>query len=204
MRTGLVLLGAAFLLVGGTALASIFFVPPATTEARHDSSASLSVGTAARTTSILLWGENGSGAQFTLHWQASGPVHVWLWATPNGVPCAAPPCANDLAVSTWNATSSGSWHSSGGPSYPYYLQAQSGTNRSESVQVQATGTASQPEVTGAWQTLVGTIAGGLVLGVGAIALFLGMFLRPGFGSAPPPVPPKGPDGVEEYYRAPPS
>ena len=203
MRTGLVLLGVAFLVVGGTALASIFLVPPATTEVRHDSSASLSVGSAGRTTSILLWGENGSSAAFSLRWQASAAALVWLWSVPNGASCTAAPCPAGVTVAAWNATTSGSWKSFGAPGFPYYLQAESTTNRSLSLQLQATGTATQPESAPSWQALVGSVAGALVVAVGAVALFLGLFLRAGFTRPAPPVPPLGADGVEEHFRRPP-
>lgn len=203
MRTGLVLLGVAFLVVGGTALASIFLVPPATTQVRHDSSASLAVGSGTRTTSILLWGENGSSAAFTLRWQASSAARVWLWSVPKGSNCIAAPCASGVTVAAWTANTSGSWKSTGDPDFPYYLQAESATNRSLSVQLQATGTATQSENTSGWQALVGSVAGVLVVAVGAVALFLGLFLRAGFTRPAAPVPPLGPDGVEEHFRRPP-
>jgi hypothetical protein len=206
VRAGLVVVGVAFLVVGGAALATLYLVPPASTEVRHDSTVALVVPAQGTAQSPNLWGENGSGASFSVRWQSSAPVRLLVWAngyTGCGEPLACPPSSSGSSTlsAQFNTTVAGTWSTHGAPAYPYVLVVTALGSTGAAVSIAATGIASVEPATPALEQLIGTSSGALVAAVGAIALFLGMFLRSDpYGSPPGPVP-RSAEDIDIVYPA---
>ncbi len=193
MRTGLVLVGVAFLVVGGGALAVLFTVPP---EPARDSTVSmetLTLGGASPSWSSPLWGQNGSDASFSIWWRATIPVTLVLSEAAESPNCfhGDPPCPASPMVKSWNGSEAGNWSSSGDPDCPYWVEATSATGAPGTVSIVATGRASGPAPGPDLEMWFGTLSGLLLVAVGSIALFLGLFLRSGpyLPRPPPPSPP---------------
>ena len=198
MRAGKMNVGVSLLVVGTAALSALYLVPPAVVTDHHDSTTTLLVSPPRITVSAPVWGENGSHAAFELRWQASVPVALAIYATARPE-CNATDCGLAGQVTGWANSTNGSWRCPGGPAYPYYVTASSVDGRNGLLTISATGSADEP---GSWpgvQTVIGSLAAGLVLAVGAVATFLGLFLRADT-FRPPARPP--PDRGEPYGEEP--
>ena len=176
MRTGLVVGGVSFLLVGTAALAALYLVPPGDVVDHHDSTSTLAVSSAQIVLSSAFWGENGSGATFELRWQASTPVSVSLYSA-RAPQCTATDCGRTGEVMAWANATSGSWQAKGDPTYPYFVAALAEAGGSSVLTVSSTGTATETPAWPGLEMVVGSVAALLVLAVGALATFLGLFLR---------------------------
>jgi hypothetical protein len=204
VRTGLVFLGAAFLVVGITALAALFALPAGLPQDRNDTWTTVILPSGGSASSPYLWGENGSNAQFTIRWQSTEPVRLLLKAWNGPWPCPVDGCSPATVVASWGPASSGNWESSGPTQYPYWVVANTSFSGSVAVSVHASGTAGVTSGASALQTLIGTVAGLLVVAVGVVALFLGLFLRRNPYGPPPAQPPRDAEGVDATYpREPP-
>ncbi|HEV2316837.1 MAG TPA: hypothetical protein VGV89_04600 [Thermoplasmata archaeon] len=197
MRTGLVFVGVAFLVVGGVALLTLYFEPTAPGENRHDTTAVFPVGPAELTSSGSLWGENGSGATFSLRWSSSVPVTATLI---QGAPCrSGSSCSAPVYLANWSGAVAGSWEARGSPAFPYRLVAAGDGNVSGQVSVSTSSAIPEGGDSPALQLLVGTLAAALVVGVGGVATFLGLFLRANpYAPKVDPLP-RSADAVAEVY-----
>jgi hypothetical protein len=193
VRSGLVLVGVCFLVVGAAALATLFLIPPPTVSDHHDSTTILSVQSGRVALSAPLWGENGTGATLRLSWQADVPVSVTLYAVAPPR-CDAAGCSTNGSVQSWTGVARGAWSSPGTPECPYFVAAETTGAPAGTIVVSATGTAGEPASAPGVQTLVGSLAAGLVVAVGGLATFLGLFLRTDLYGPSPPLRPRGPGG----------
>lgn len=196
MRTGLVAVGVAFLVVGGVALGSLYLSPPESVRVEHDSSTTVEVNPSIWTTTADLWGENGSAMTFTIHWASTVPVEIDLFSkssscTP-GTSCA-------IEVATWGDGDAGTWTANATPHYPYELQALAKSAGDGLLYVSAAGAAQMTLTPNTVQTVASTIAAIAALVVGGVALFLGLFLRADPYGPPPPVIPLRAEDIEELY-----
>ncbi|MGI0052811.1 MAG: hypothetical protein ACREC5_03260 [Thermoplasmata archaeon] len=192
MRTGLVAVGIAFLVVGGTALAALYTAPPAPARNSYVSSTDFTVGGSDPSWSAPIWGQNGSGESFSLRWHSTVPVEITLQVEGNLSSCPnGTPCANATStVRHWEAGESGNWSSAGDPDCPYSVEARSASGATGTVSIVASSSASSPTPRGVVEMWAGAAAALLVLAVGVVATFLGVFLRGGpfrpRGPSPPP------------------
>lgn len=174
------MVGVAFLVVGGAALGVLYSTPAPPVRDSTVSMVTLPLDGTAPAWSAPLWGQNGSDESFTLRWHSTLPVALALAdsmenrSCPHDVPCPASPM-----VQTWNESEGGNWSSSGDPDCPYWIEASSPTGAAATVSIVTTSRATYPAEGASLELWVGTLSGLLLLGVGSISLFLGLFLRGG-------------------------
>ncbi len=205
MRPWLVSIGVAFLVVGGAALASLYAASDAPNHEQVDSTSTVEVNPTIWALTAPLWGENGSAPSFYVHWQSTVPVQVTLLdgagsrCPGGGSSCGSQAIVCPCPVTNWTDRLSGNWSSSQALDYPYYVRALAVGADPGIMTVYATGTAviDQPSYT--LQRITGTFAGSAAVLVGAVALFLGLFLRASPYAAPPPVIPLSPEDLDELY-----
>jgi hypothetical protein len=195
VRLWLIAVGVAFALVGGGLFASLFYLPnsPSVSSSR---SVSLPVSPAGpQQWPFALSGE--SHGTVTLSWTSTGPANVSLYLA---TVCASGTslCPVGAPLVSWSSNLSGRWSNSG-TVYSYYL-LWVGSKSSTSILLNGTLSEVYSPTTSefgipAWPLIA--IGGILLLAVGVIALFLGMFLPGGVYAAPtsrfPPLPPRRPD-----------
>jgi len=185
VRVGLVVIGLAFVIVGGGLVASFFL---------FSSSSPPGAVTRTVTASQILPDQSqvwplqtvGSGqGSVALAWTANGRSNVTFVAASA---CQAPGgwCADGPLLAHWPYNLSGSWHGSGSLPPAYLLTV---TDRSSGeIAFNATLTESYPGTTfglGSIDLILVTIAIILLLATGAIGVFLGLFLPGGVYRNPP-------------------
>jgi hypothetical protein len=180
MRPWLVFLGVAFLLVGVAGFASLLLLPQPTVSQSATSQLDGHVTPQATTVSVAVPAANASHGVLSLRWSSSNPVGVRLTTA---CPPAAPSCRPSVLAS-WSANLSGSYSFQGALQWEYVLSWSTpqgppttfgfSTSASWSVSV-------PPSIANA----LAEVASGLLAAVGAVALFLGLFLRSGFRRPPP-------------------
>jgi hypothetical protein len=183
MRTGLVLVGTALALLGAVTVGvAVSYNAPTPVTHVSTTQSSWTVPAHGEMTTPQLWGLNGS---FGVSWTASAALNVLLTATL----CSSPSSCDVAPVANWTAQTQGSWQSPGVPAYPYLLAFTNPTHASAAVALTAHSTLTTPvPPTDVWVPVLSTLAGGVVFAIGAMALFLGLFLRRGiYGRPPPPV-----------------
>jgi hypothetical protein len=189
VRTGLVGAGAVVAIVGAGLVFSLFFLPgpPTNTHTTSDSIADL--GSSPRSWAISE--DSVDSGSLSLSWTASGAATVQLW---KAGPCAVGGgvCPVGSPIVSWNATDKGQWAMNGTIGSVYLLSATNyGTapisftgTLTESYQV-----ATPSSVVPAWALIA--LGGLILLGIGAVAIFLGFFLAAGVYRPPR-------SGVQEF------
>jgi hypothetical protein len=185
MRPGLVAVGTVFLLLGGVAVGAWLSEPSPTTKTEASTVQwGWSVPAQGTFETPLLWGLNGS---FQISWSSSAVLGAKLFSEscPGYAPCVK---GGVLNVYTWSNGTRGSWSASGAPGYPYYVLFSSTVHTAASVSASTQSTASSPLPPSDTLAMVaGTLAGITLVGLGGIALFLGLFLRRNVFGRPPPL-----------------
>lgn len=187
MRPGLVLVGAALVVLGSSAAVAISVLPPSTTSTGYTYQLSL-YSAANQTRATLVPGEGGNSASLLINWSATAAFSVELYPT-GQCPVAAPSCATGPALASWPGNLSGTQTLHGALSYPYLLvwtaSPASGGLFAISCQSQVSVTTPLPGVV----SVVVYASAAVLVVLGAVAAFLGLFLRGGFRSRlrePPP------------------
>jgi len=185
VRTGLIAVGAAMALVGAGVVVAITlpFSPadssqtdrtweapvPAKAEVFHDVEAA-SVG----------------AASISLSWHSTKAVAVYWY---EAGPCAAPSvgwCVDGGPLQTWTPTTSGNWTSSGPAASEYCIMVDDPTN--SALNFSAEFVESYPDPGHPIPTLplaLGVSGGALLIGLGGVAIYLGLFLPTGVYSSAP-------------------
>jgi hypothetical protein len=179
VRRGLVVVGLAIALVGGGMVGSLFFLGGVTNTSLYGVAYGIPAGSTENAT--LRFTPVGTGS-LSLAWSSSGPANVSVWAVHA---CAAGTCPSGPALVDWSSNVSGRWSVSGAIG-TYYTVSSTNTGAS-SVQFSGTFTeqylSSGSGLTLAQLSLI--LAGAFVLlAIGGIAIFLGLFLRGGVYSDP--------------------
>jgi hypothetical protein len=135
-------------------------------------------------------GTNSSTGTLEFTWSATHSIAVAVY---QGVPCSAAShyCISGSALANWPANSTGAWNRSGALTFPYLLSMQNSEfanatlrgSVAESFTVQM---ASVPT----WTLLLILAGGVLLVAIGALAVFLGLFLRSGVYTEPEHVTPR--------------
>ena len=201
MRPGLALLGAILLTLalaavvlvtynsaGDRAVQRVWTIPTGTLPANGSEIA-------------LLQGSNASSGTLSVSWSGSVPTTVRLYEVP-GCREASVACVRGPPADTWTGVGESNWSTSGPLVFPYLVV----WNTSSAVPgswgltaVESVTTSLAPPV---WQSIV-LYATGAALGiVGAVALFLGLFLRSGAFSGPAPLVSRSADDVEQVAGPP--
>ena len=186
VRTRLVAVGLAIALVGGGLVAAVVLgAGSGTTTVTTSISAGISPGGTDNWTVNLT--PTSSGA-LTLAWTSSAPANVSLW---QAAPCGSGSgtCPSGPALAVWPASQGGRWSATGSIAGLYILSAtNAATGR---ITFAAAETESYPSADRmfsdavAWLIIVGA---GLLLTLGGIAVFLGLFLPSGVYSGRPEEP----------------
>ena len=193
MRLGLLVVGIVIGIVGGGVIASMFFLPGATTETKLGSVTVPELGPAESQTDLIEGNDVGSGT-LAIAWTSTSIVSVELYRT---VPCGSPPgvCAVGAAVARWNATESGRWSETGDLSFPFMFAVQDVGQ----VMITLEGTVVEMYPFGGlptWAFLSFIAGGGVLIGIGALAVFFGLFLRGGVYADHPPTEMDYPDDLD--------
>jgi hypothetical protein len=185
VRKGLLLVGAAIVLLGVGVLAASFSLGSTGAVTLHNHVAVSQIA-ANSTYTLLLSGANESSATVNLLWSSPQYLHVAVYA-PGSCPHGPGICPSGPPLVTWTSDS-GLWTYTGRASFPLILNlTNSGTGNAAYnvtlLESYSHGTWSDPTLV---QLL--PLAGAIVLvGIGGIAVFLGLFLRSGVYTGPAPV-----------------
>jgi hypothetical protein len=145
--------------------------------------------------SALVWGLNGSRVAFALSWHSDAGVGAVLSTAPG---CSGNPtqCApGELLVKWVPGSTAGAWSTSTSSGFPWLLQVRNAGPSTVHFFVTTTAVRAPVPATTGWAYDVFLVAGAALGGIGAVAMFLGLFLRGGVyrsrGDARNP-PPAGP------------
>ena len=189
MRPGLVAVGVSLLVLGSATVAAVYLIPAATPTSQDTTVIQpVYVGPHAAGERAVM-GANTTAGTMRMSWNSTVPLSVALY---EGVTC--PPsgaCSGGVPVANWSTVSSGMTTLTGRLVFPFELiwtnhGGSAGGFHADAVETYHTTTA-LPALTA---VLVDGTAGALI-GIGGIALFLGLFLRAGVFVRPPPPPSNG-------------
>jgi hypothetical protein len=142
-------------------------------------------------------GSNGTAEHFSFMWHSTVSINVTL-QSPAGCTTASGPCWSTSILASWDATS-GSWASAGPFHYPLQCLLMNPENVSATATVSASATSTHPaHLSLLIELVLGAGAGGLAV-VGAVAVFLGLFLRENPYGPDEPVVSRSADDAEELY-----
>ncbi|MGC1581118.1 MAG: hypothetical protein WA766_06525 [Candidatus Acidiferrales bacterium] len=203
MRIGLIAVGAAFAIVGAGVIAAMALTEqgPAATRTGQVSVQQLAPSTNA---TILLHAVATGDGSANIAWNASAPAVVYWYAE---APCNPPPgwCFEGGALANWSGMLGGQWSWQGNVARLYCLYIVDKADRS--VNITASFAESYPTSTHRLPLvpILCTMAGGsLLLGVGGMAVYLGVFLPAGVYSTPAAVPRDPNADPDPDYRFPPA
>ncbi|MCI4331343.1 MAG: hypothetical protein L3K19_05795 [Thermoplasmata archaeon] len=203
MRPGLVAVGVGFLLLGAGAVGAFLLVPSrgvTSDDATVIGPVSTPPGSTAHA-AVLTGTTTGTGS-FGVHWISTGPTVVDLYDASN-CPLGASNCPLGMPIAAWPSNDSGHWNESGALAFPLLLTWRvAGTSNvtfQASSDEQWTTSAPPPMLT----TLLVFGSGGVLAAVGAVAVFLGLFLRTGVYQGPPRLVSRSADDVESIAGGPP-
>ncbi|MGA9840358.1 MAG: hypothetical protein WBF81_09795 [Thermoplasmata archaeon] len=188
MRKGLLLTGGAIAVIGvGVLVASLSLMSGVAVTQTSDAAVPNVPPHSSYT--LLVSGVNQSSATTNLVWASSQYLQVALYAPG---PCAAGAgiCPNGPPIATW-WNDSGTWSESGRASFPLILNL---TNPNAS-RASFTATVVETYTPGAsstlpWLQYLPLIGAGVLVAIGGLAVFLGLFLRSGvYGRGGATVPP---------------
>lgn len=184
MRPGLVVIGLAFAVVGAGLVTSFFVFSSGGPEQAASTSVSVSLLAPSQTQVWTLTAVSTSTGTLTLSWASTMHANVTLW---KAAPCTttAAMCIDGPAVVNWASNLSGHWKGSGSVAGAYLLAVTDvgPTN----LNFNATLSESYPGPAfglGTPDVILLTIGSVLLLGTGAIGVFLGLFLRGGVYEPP--------------------
>ncbi|MGC2289464.1 MAG: hypothetical protein WA688_06365 [Thermoplasmata archaeon] len=147
-------------------------------------------------------GSNGTGEQFSFAWQSTGLLQVTL-ESPAGCTRPSGPCWNTSILAAWKANTSGTWAGSGPFHYPLQCLFTNAETDSPTVTLKSSASSTHPTpLSLPVEIVLGAGAGGL-FAVGALAIFLGLFLRGDPYGPEAPVISRSPDDLEDLSRDPP-
>lgn len=164
--------------IGAGLLVSLFFLPPAPTDMRTNAVSVTDLGANATRTWEIPEASAYSGT-LVLGWNASGPASVALW-TAAPCPTADALCPSSKPIANWSGNVSGLWSFQGTVGSAYLLSVSNFGHAPVSFSGSLTETYVVPTVSQevpAWALI---LLGGLVLlAIGGVAAFLGLFLERG-------------------------
>ena len=194
MRPGLVAIGVSLLVLAVATIGAVYLLPGTAPTNRDTNNVNPQTVAAHASGHFLLYGTESSSGTFSLKWQSTVPLDVGLWAAPvcpNGPASCAPPAR----IGGWTAATSGNSSWTLALHYPMTLEwtnngSSSGTFEASSVAT-TSGSGALPALT---ILLIGVTVASVGV-VGAVALFLGLFLRGNVYGPPPPLISRSADDV---------
>ena len=201
MRPGLVVIGTLLLVLAVAAVSVVMLTPPGTHETRNVWTVPTAELLAGATNFALLPGDNTSDAELSVSWSGTVPTEVRLFEVPG---CAAPSlsCARGTPAHAWSAALSGNWSERGSLVFPFLVVWNTSAPTAGTWGLTAVESISTPVSTGLWSTLVIDAASAALGVVGAVAVFLGLFLRGGAYRGPAPMVSRSAEDVHEIAGPP--
>jgi hypothetical protein len=208
VRTGLIAVGAAFAVVGAGVIAAMTMTVPGPTATRTGDADVNQLAAGQARTMMMSAVATGAGS-VSLSWWSSTPMQVAWYAA---VACKSSDgtgwCLLGGPLANWTKTPNGDWSREGSVSGLYCLWIEDPGN--VSANFSASLVESYPTLTHVLPIvpLLWTMGGGsLLVGVGGMAVYLGIFLPSGVYSVPlpaPRAPAGGPEGPGRDEREPPA
>jgi hypothetical protein len=149
----------------------------------------------------LLQGANVSSGELTVSWEGSVPTGVRLYEAP-GCRIAAPTCIQGPAAHTWPASRAGTWSTSGALVFPYLVVWNTSSPVPGSWGFTAVESVTTSLAPAFWEEAVLYATAAALAIVGAMALFLGLFLRGGAFAGPARLVSRSADDVREIAGPP--
>jgi hypothetical protein len=205
VRTGLVALGTALLAVAVLSATSLYFLPGPPAVRTVTSEVPMIESGPNQTRMVLLQGANGT-ASFNVQWQSTADFEVSLYNVP-GCASANITCASDPPLASWASGRSGNFTVSGRMVFPFLLVWTDRAGTFASLQATSVCSWNVPASMSLWSSLAADVAAGTLGCIGAVLLFLGLFVRSGvyredrLPGGPRPAP-ADPDGFGEELTAP--
>lgn len=200
MRRGLVLVGIAVAVVGGFFLGTLFSLPPPPARIASETLYAPTI-TLGHPADEVLRPTSASSATLNVFWVSNNPVTAGVYATdpcaPNGSACTYP-----TPLFAWADNRSGDWTTPTSVALPVYLLLTN--NGSDPTTVSGTVIATYTPAGGylpTWSMISLVSGAGVVLAIGAVLLFLGLFLPSGVYRRTPP-PELSPEELERLKRVP--
>lgn len=190
MRPGLVAVGVAFVLVGASIIITVL-LPNNATSVERTSTAVVDQLAPGDYHWFDFSATGKASGSLSLSWVASGKVAV-TWYQLSSCSGSTGSCFNSTALHQWFSTTSGTWSTSGSVASLYRLWVQDNANQSINFSASLSEVYHPLPLALQLIPLALVLSGGsLLIGTGAVAVYLGLFLPSGtfegFG-APPPVP----------------
>jgi hypothetical protein len=196
VRTGLVAIGVALTVVGAGVSLAAFLEGPATSQTQLAPFSVSSLPAGAATTDVL-WMQNTSSGSLEIDWVSATPMNVTFYL---GGVCQMSEriCPAKNAITSWTDSSVGRWTIAGVLTFPYLLNFDNVGGKRANVTGSAVETYSTGAVAPPTWAFVAELAGGIsCISIGAVALYLGLFLRDGV-YADPVVGPLPGDDLDDF------
>ena len=187
VRPGLVTVGVAFLVLGGATLAAVHLFPGGPPTDQQTTVVPPVFVNSHGGGQQRLTGVNSSNGAFHVHRSSTTPLTVALYDAPGCAPSGA--CVLTQPLASWPANASGNATFSGALAFPFVLVWTNPGPSPGSFSADAVETYHPDGGLPALTTLLIDGTAGTLVAVGAVGLFLGLFLRGGVYSRPPPAPP---------------
>jgi len=186
--------------VGAGLTLSAFFQPgaPSLTQVNPLAAPNLQPG---QPRTMVVWLQNTSSGTLELNWVSSATVNVSVYRATNcgfvNANARVIFCPDGAALVSWPSNSSGHWNTTGAIAFPLLLNLQNlgPTPVTVNAVFDEVWASTSPAVP-TW-IFLSTLAGGVAcISLGAVAIFLGLFLRSGLYSRPPSGNGPDPDDLE--------
>ncbi len=176
VRPWLVVIGIVFALVGGALIGSAFYIPnaPSVTQTKQ-LSAAVNPGPGQEWPFVF---GGTSPSTVSVDWTASNGANVSFWSA---APCSSGKslCPVGGALVSWTGAATGHWSLPGASGSDYLLSISTATPSGLVFNGTVSATYVAPHSSLGIPTILVVVGGVLLLAVGAIALFLGLFLPSG-------------------------
>lgn len=175
MRTGLVAIGGVVAVLGAGLILALFFLSTGPASTIHVSLGNPALGGGSNF-SVVVTGPGSSSGSISISWTTSAPANVTL--SPAN-PCGTGTCPVGPPVLSWTRSTSGNGVVSSPNASVYLLVVTNPGGAPIKFSAMVTVSSTTGITVPTWASVV-IIAGGVVLlGIGGVALFLGMFLPGG-------------------------
>lgn len=176
--------------IGG--VVALFDLPLSTPTVTNTGSSSWFASANTSNSTNLVGPSSVSGA-FSMHWHATVPLVVQFYRSDGCLPGSTGCSSTWTLVASWSSGTGGSWNESGTVHFPFrFFWTNPGSSTGNVVLTTATVTNAAAVVSPVSQFLL-LIGVGILGFIGAMAIFLGLFLRGGVYRLPPPLVSRGAD-----------
>ncbi len=204
MRPGLVAVGVAFLVLSAGALITVNALPGPTAPQQDQFTLAPTVVAPHGAGAAQIPGTAASNGHLTVTWRTSGgALEIYLYPA-GACPSGSADCGAAGAIGECDPCGVGaSWAVDGPQQFPYELVWASSGSAPVNLSVSADETWNATAASPLWSALLIDAVAVALGGVGAVALFLGMFRRGGVYERRAPLVSRSADDAEEIARQPP-